>query len=145
MPTPAPICLSIILCDQVIEDKRTHNKSFINCFNQIWTTEVPVFHPLMYIVVSLTECQGPQRLEVEIARDTAEGEHSILRMQGELNAPDPLEVVDLVLEVRGFPVQAFGKHTIRAKSAPEGEILCQRHFTVCRARPGSEGRGPKAE
>ena len=133
MTLPAPICLSIILCDHVIEDVRTHNKSFINTFNQIWTADVPAHHPIMYVVVSLTECHRSQQIEVEFARDTEEGERVLIQMQGEFNTPDPLEVMDLVLEVRNFKVEAFGKHTIKVKAMPEGDIICQRHFTVCKA------------
>ena len=130
MAVPHPICVSIILCDLVIEDKRTHNKSFIGTFNQIWSPHIPAKHDRMFVVVTLTECHGRHELALEFTRDTQDGEVQVLQMQGELNTPDPLTVVDLIFEVRGFPLESSGKHTIKVKAQPGGEILSQRHFTV---------------
>ena len=130
MAKPNPICLSIILCDMVIEDKRTNNKSYINTFNQIWVPRMPYHHPHMCVVISLTECMGRHELAIEFSRDTPEGEERLLELKGELNSPDPLAVVDLNFELRGFRIVGWGKYTIKAKALPDGTILGQRHFTA---------------
>ena len=79
-----PICLSIVLCDQVIEDRRTNKKSYIGVFNDILVERLPAKHPCMYLVVSLTNCLGRREIEITIARDTDLGQDQLMQIRGQL-------------------------------------------------------------
>jgi len=130
MPYGEPIVLSIVLCDQVIEDKRTNKKSLIGVFNDIITGRLPTKHPCMYLVISLTNCLGNNEFEINLTRDTDYGDHPILQMKGRFEAQTPLDVIDLVFELRDVPLTHTGKHTIEILSQPNAHRIAQRFFYV---------------
>lgn len=132
-----PDCLSILLCDMVIEDKRTNKKSLIGTFNDILAATIPASHPCMYLVVSLTNCRHEHDLQIEISRfvpETAEPE-SLLRLNGKVHAKNPLQVIDLVFELHGLPLKGYGCHTIDLTVLPSGERIGQRSFYVRQMPP----------
>lgn len=135
---PPPVCQSIIVCEQVIEDKRTNNKSFVSVFNQLCASSVPFRRDRMVIVASLTECMGTQKFVLEITKDTEDGEAVVMQLEGGFRSKDPLATLDFVFELMGIPFESFGKYTVRLKSLPEETILGQRHFMV--AQIPTEGR-----
>ncbi len=126
-----PDCLSILLCDMVIEDKRTNKKSLIGTFNDILAASIPTSHPCMYLIVSLTNCRHEHDLQIEISRFTPEsGTESLLRLGGKVHAKNPLQVIDLVFELHGLPLKGYGCHTIDLTVLPSGERIGQRSFYV---------------
>ena len=125
-----PICLSIVLCDQVIEDKRTNKKSYIGVFNDILVERLPAKHPCMYLVVSLTNCRGRHEIEITIARDTDLGQDQIMQIRGQIESKNPLDVIDLVFELRATPIKGCGVHTIDVWMQPDARRLAQRCFYV---------------
>jgi len=46
----ASLCLAIIICNEVIEDKRTNNKTLVGLFSRIGTKAVPCVHPRMFVM-----------------------------------------------------------------------------------------------
>ena len=52
------MCVALIICDDVIEDRRTGNKSLIGLFNGIGAGQLPAVHPRMYLVASVTSGSG---------------------------------------------------------------------------------------
>ena len=43
--SPRLICVSLIVCNEVIEDKRSGNKTLVGLFNGIMTPRLPASHP----------------------------------------------------------------------------------------------------
>ena len=140
MPELPVSCLSFILCDQVIEDVRTHKKSLIGTFNDIVVNKTPANHSCMFILLSLTNCRREYNVEIEISKDTDQGGERILVLNGCVKGKNPLDVIDLVFELRGVPLPEIGKYTIEVKVQPEGTRIAQRSFRVrqMRARKGLE-------
>lgn len=128
---PAPRLVALLLCNSVIEDIRTRNKSYIGVFNTIAVEKVPFQMPLLTIVVILTECRGTQEFVVEISYDSDEGqEKKPLQLVGRLDSVDPLGMVELVFELRGFPIEKMGRYTIRVTSKDTGIVIGYRYFQV---------------
>jgi hypothetical protein len=125
-----PICLSIVLCDQVIEDRRTGKKSYIGVFNDILAERLPAKHACMSLVVSLTNCLGRYDVGISIARDTDVGQEQILQIRGQLESKSPMEVIDLVFELRATPLTGPGVHTIDVCIQPDDRRIAQRCFHV---------------
>lgn len=132
-----PLCLGITLCDQVIEDKRTNKKSLIGVFNDILAASLPAKHPCMFLVISLTNCLGKIDTEVTICRDSEYGEDSkpLVGIRGQIEGRNPLDVLDLVVELRDMPLAEAGKYTIEMRCLPDGERVAQRFFQVKQIPP----------
>ena len=128
-----PQCLCLLLCDQVIEDKRTNKKSLIGTFNDILTMQTPVRYPLMSLFLSLTNCLGEHEVTIELYHDNDTGGERVLQLTGKLEGKNPLDVIDMVFELRGAPLPHLGSYTIEARVKPENERIAQRRFYVRQA------------
>ena len=53
-----PTCIAIIICNEVIEDKRTNNKTLVSLFNGISTPSLPAAHPRLFVMASFTSGSG---------------------------------------------------------------------------------------
>lgn len=127
-----PVCVSLILCDQVIEDAHTHNKSLIGTFNMIASREFPALHPRMCVVVSLTNCRKAYRLQLEITKEQEDDDQPILTMDGDVRLDDPNAVLDLVFRLEQFPLPEEGMYRIWLRLLPERRTLAQRCFVAQR-------------
>ena len=126
MSLPSPECLALVLCEQVIEDKRTNNKTLVGLFNQITAANLPLIYPKMTIVVSL--CNGHGKVPVEVRINSLANEELIFKVIGEVAFKDPLDVCDLIFELRQVPFKHEGTYAITVL-ANEKQLL-ERRFIV---------------
>jgi hypothetical protein len=105
----APICVAVIICNDVIEDKRTSNKSLIGLFNAISAPQLPVTHPRMNVIASLTNAGADLPISLHI---TAPSGAEVMKAEGNVPMNDPLAVVDVVFEVNGLPIEELGTYMI---------------------------------
>jgi hypothetical protein len=124
-----PNCVSLIICDTVIEDARTRNKSLISMFNGILAQRVPARHDKMCAFVALTGGRGRHAITLRLCYDKTY-DTDLLSLQGEVDFPaaDPHAVVDLVFEIRGFVFPEFGNYTFEVMH--ESVPLLTRRFSV---------------
>ena len=104
-----PMCVALVICDDVIEDRRTGNKSLIGLFNNISTAQFPALHPRMFLVASLTSGRGAWPFSFRI---TAPSGRELMRMQDTVEFTNPLAVHDLVVEVRSLPIEEEGVYFV---------------------------------
>lgn len=131
-----------MVCDAVIEDSRSRNKSLINMFNGILTPAVPARHDKMCAFVAFSGGRGSVPIALRLCYDP-DYQHDLLRLDGNVEFPKehPHAVVDMVFEIRGFVFPQFGQYTF--------EVICDevpliaRRFTVSQP-PGLSG-GDAAE
>lgn len=121
-----PHCVSIVICDNVIEDKATNNKTLVGLFNQILAHALPTKYHRLFVVASLTDGRGKCPIALRISHLSSSRE--IARVDGEVDFKDPLEVLDLVVELRGLPFFEEGTYVADVVSA--NTILGQRRFAV---------------
>lgn len=126
MSFPKPTCLALILCDYVIEDKLTNNKSLIGLFNRIHAHQLPAVHPRMCVVVSLTNGRGKMPIRLRIA--SLINDEEIFQATGEVTFNDPLAVCDLVFDLRQIPFKTEGAYSITVFY--ENIPLIERRFIV---------------
>lgn len=124
-----PTCLSLILCDSVIEDSRTRNKSLINMFNGILTRDVPVRHDKMCAFAAFTGGRGQVPISLRLCFDK-DYDTDMLRLGGKVLFPTdtPHSVVDMVFEIRGFRFPHFGNYTFELFGGDS--LLMTRRFNV---------------
>jgi len=133
-----PICLSVVLCDQLIEDRRTNKKSLIGVFNEIVVGRFPAKHGCVFLLVTLTNCLGNHEIQIEFSRDLEYDVESIMQIRGQIQGRNPMDIIDLVFELRGLPLPQPGKYQIDVLSAKDGSRLAQRYFYVRQLPPGAQ-------
>lgn len=132
-----PTLVSLLICDQVIDDKFTHKKSVIGLFNRVLVPSVPATVHRLVVLASLTEITGRTPLELRLVRDA---DNAVLfRTQGRVEAPNPLATVDLVFNMQGIRIEEAGQYAFELLSS--GEILGRRRFQVM-VRPPQPGGPP---
>ncbi len=121
-----PICVSIVICNEIIEDKRTSNKTLVSLFNSIGVASLPATHPRLFLMASLTNLREELPLSVSIKSHSGQ---EILRVNGAATSGgDPLAVVDLVVEVLGLSIQEEGVHFVDVLAGDM--LLGSRRFSV---------------
>ncbi len=76
---PKPKYLAMLLCDYLIMDAETRNKSLIGIFNTINAAKFPVRHDRMHVFVALTDGHGVYSASLKVKN--ARGEE-ILSLDG---------------------------------------------------------------
>jgi hypothetical protein len=104
-----PICVALIICNEVIEDRRSGNKTLVGLFNGIMTGQLPVAHPRMFLFASLTSGTGEWSFSFVI---TAPSGKEVFRMADTAHFADPLAGHDLVVELRNLPLEEAGEHFV---------------------------------
>lgn len=124
----APICVAIVICNEVIEDKRTSNKTLINLFNGINVSALPALHPRLCLLASLTNLQTDQPVGFSI---TGPSGAELMKMEGTVSSGgDPLAVFDLVVEMLALTLAEEGVHSVNILSADT--VIGSRRFSVIR-------------
>lgn len=120
-----PICVALVVCNEVIEDKRSGNKTLVGLFNGILTSSLPAVHPCMYLMASLTSGTGEWAFAFRIMAPSGS---EVMRMQDTVRLADPLLAHDLVVEVRNLPLEEAGVYFVDLLLA--GQPILSRRFTV---------------
>ena len=122
-----PDVLALLLCEGVVEDSRTKNKSILNTFNRITSPNYPVRQDRLCIFVSMTNLRGEGEIDVRIASaDKVPGEGILIGMKGKVISKNPLDVVELGIDMRGLRIPKAGQYVIEVLM--DGELLKQRRF-----------------
>ncbi|MDR3707643.1 MAG: hypothetical protein P4L33_05045 [Capsulimonadaceae bacterium] len=125
----SPLCVLLAICNDVIEDKTTNNKTLVNLFNGITAQSVPARHPKMCLVASITNIRSKVPVRFSVLGPSGS---EVLSANGEANGNNPLEVLDIVVQLLGFPLPEFGEYRIELTSGDK--YLMSRKFTVMQAQ-----------
>ncbi len=120
-----PICVAILICNEIIEDKATNNKTLVSLFNAIQAPTLPTQHPRMFIMASFTSGLG--RFPVSF-RITSPSGRELICLNGEADFTDPLMTYDFVVEVRSLLLHEEGVYVVDVIVG--GEPLAARRFSV---------------
>ncbi len=137
-PVAAPTLVSLLICDQVIDDKLSNKKSAIGIFNMILVPKLPTSIHQMAILASVTEISGRAEMELRLMRDF--DNEVLFSGRGAVEAPDPLAVVDLLFAMHGIKIPEEGQFAFELLS--DGELLGRRRFQVQLRPPGQQHMGP---
>ena len=107
----APTCLAIILCECVVEDIRTRNKCILNTFNNITSKIFPLTIARLTVFATLTSGRGIMPMKVTLLKDGAES--PMLDLKGELNFGNPLNVVDMIMDMRNIVFPSAGWYSVQ--------------------------------
>ena len=125
--------MAIVICNEIIEDKRSNNKTLVGLFNGIRTQQLPSAHPRMFVMASFTSGLGRWPVKFRIV-DPSNNE--IVRMEGEENFENLLEVRDLVFELLGLPLSEEGTYVVDVIVG--GTPVAERRFAVQLVKEGQQ-------
>lgn len=127
-----PRCIAILLCNEIIEDKQTNNKTLVSLFNMIACPQIPAVHPRLCVFTSFAHGRGKWPVQVSFSSPSGK---EIFRMQGDLEFNPEHDYQDVVLEVRGIGLNEAGKYRIDV--LVDGRVDAERIFSVHAMNPGS--------
>jgi hypothetical protein len=134
-----PILVSLLICDQVIDDRMTNKKSAIGLFNTIFATSFPSRLQQVSVMATLTEIGRATPLELRLVRDS--DNEVLMNTQGSVQAPSPLAMVDLVFSLHGARLDGPGQYAFELLS--DEQILGRRRFqAVHRPQPNPDREQP---
>ncbi len=123
---PSPIPLGMVICDTIIEDKKTGKKSLIGMFSNVSTLQVPCPLNRFGVYISMTEGIGDYSCSLKCVR--AVDNLMIGETRGSLKFEDRAHIVEIVLEITGLTVPEYGEY--RLEFYCEEDLLISRKFTV---------------
>lgn len=119
-PVPSP--LAMIVCDAVIDDRRTAKKSIIGMFNNIHTSKVPAIHPKLNVFLALTEGHGDYNCLLQCVSE--DGGKRVFHMEGPIRFQNPHQIVDFNFEIAGIIFPNYGEYRF--------EFLCEGKLVIAR-------------
>jgi len=126
-----PSVVSLVLCDQVIDDRLSDKKSAIGIFNTVLVPQFPAVINQMAILASVTEISGRADVELRLVRDS---DNAVLFSgHGPVEAPNPLAVVDLLFAIHGVRIPEPGQYAYEIVC--QQAILARRRFQVLSRPP----------
>ncbi len=131
-PGAVPTVVSLLICDTVIDDRLSNKKSAIGIFNTILVPRVPAVINQMAILASVTEINGRAELELRLVRDA--DDVTLFSGKGQVEAPNPLAVVDLLFAMQGVHIPQEGQYAFEILS--HEALLGRRRFQVLLRPPG---------
>ncbi len=114
-----------MICNDVIEDKRTSNKSLIGIFNAVSVSQVPATHHRLNVLASITNAAS--EIPIELVMRSPSG-RDVMRVQGAVPGTDPLAVIDVIFELAGVPLDELGTYNVDIMSG--ASYLGGRRFQV---------------
>lgn len=123
---PLPVPLGMLVCDSIIEDRRTGKKSLIGLFSTVTTPQMPCVLAHFGVFITMTEGIGEYscRLLCSYAADDA----VLGETNGNVRFNDRREVVEIALDVRGLSLARYGEY--RFDFYCGGGLLISRMITV---------------
>lgn len=121
-----PTLVSLLICDQVIDDRLTGKKSAIGLFNTVLVPSVPTRIHQLTILAAVTEITARTPLELRLVRDADTA--VLMATQGFVDAPNPLATVDLIFSMQGVAIPTAGQFAFELLAS--GEPLGRRRFQV---------------
>ncbi len=112
-----PSIVSLIICDQILDDRLSNKKSAIGLFNTIIVSAVPVRVPPLCVMAAVTSIHGKTNLELRLVRD-ADNE-VMLSTSGEIEAGSPLATVDLIFTLQNIQFPTAGQYAFELWSGNE--------------------------
>lgn len=132
MQPPKPELKAIIVCDNIIVDKRSNKKSLIGLFDRIYIHRFPTTYRPVYVYVAFSDASGDYRFHLEFYSLT---ENKLLVKSspvGPIHYPDRFKLNDIIMELPPLPFPGEGDYEMRVFA--NDQILGQRTINVVQRR-----------
>ena len=131
--TERPIGIALLICDRVITDAVTHEKTLVSTFNQILAKAFPCVHPRVTLFVAVTNGRGSTEAEIRCVNESDEST-AVFGMKGTIPFPDPNHVVEMSFQFNNVTFPKPGLHSVEFLC--DGELVLQSRFQVTILKSG---------
>jgi len=135
MSKEIPIGVALMLCDRVITDAVTQEKTLVATFSQLHSVSFPCMHPRLTVFVAITNGRGTIDTEVRCINET-EQNSVVFAMKGAIQFNNPNDVVEMGFQFNNLVFQKPGLHSIQFLC--EGELILQRRFQLSIFKPPTQ-------
>ncbi len=108
---PPPYALAMIVCDAVYKDPATGKASLLGIFSILNAREFPAVAPQLAVFVTLTDGRG--KVPIRLILVHADDEEVVFEAQGEVEFPDPLAVVEIVMSLGNCTFPRAGEYRLQ--------------------------------
>lgn len=115
---------AIIICERVITDADTQNKTLVSTFNKVTAKHFPCKHDRLAVYVALTDSSGTKHVELRFKNEARE--QPLLKLSGDVLFPHPNAVVELIFEIRNILLPQPGMFTFEIFA--DGEYIFDVRF-----------------
>lgn len=122
-----PVCVAMVICHDVIEDKRSGNKTVVNIFNAVGANQLPATQQRLTVMATITNNRADTPLQL-IVRTPSGAEE--VNASGTLPPTQGDDAVDVLFELHGMQIKEYGSYQVELTSA--GERLAMRKFRCLR-------------
>ena len=124
-----PLGVAIIVCERVITEEGTGNKSLISIFNEIHAPTFPCQHERLCVYLALTNGTGKQHIELRLkCLSDKIGEEPLMKLVGDIVFPDPNAVVELIFDLRRVVFLRAGSYAFEVHA--DNQFVFEGRFTV---------------
>jgi hypothetical protein len=120
-----PLSLALMICERVIVEEATKNKSLMSTFNQINAKAFPAVHPSMTVFVSVTNGNGSYPIELRISDPQ---DNKLLSVKGQIQFQNPTSVVEIGFALQGLIFKEPGSYSIEFYC--DDELISERRLLV---------------
>jgi hypothetical protein len=121
-----PMGLVILICDTLIEDKKTKKKSLIGLFNSLKAISFPVCHPEIHVFVGLTAGNGKYNCQLNCINES--NGKVIAETEGPIEFISPNDVIELDFCFHNLIFPEEGNYSFEFLC--EAEMIFHRRFIV---------------
>lgn len=132
---PAPLSLAMVICDAVYRDPATGKMTILGTFTALHAREFPLVVPQITVYLALTDARGKVPLKFLLI-DADEDRDPVYRQELEVDFPDPIAVMDLVLMLGGVVFPLPGEYRLQLHA--DGEFVIERRIVVVDLTPKQE-------
>jgi hypothetical protein len=122
-----PICLAMVICDVIHTDPATGKRTLLGTFSSLVSPDFPMPVHAIGVYLLLTECRGKFNITLQIV-DVNDEREPVVRVESELEAPDPLTVLDIDVRLGGFQIPMPGEYRVQLYA--DGAIVIERRLMV---------------
>jgi Family of unknown function (DUF6941) len=101
-----PICTSVLVCEQIYQDRATGKLALIGVFNRLVAESFP-HQETFSVFFSLTNGRGQVDIRLQIEQDDGE---PIVTIEGQHNIPSPLTILDHGVQLQKSTFKKAGRH-----------------------------------
>lgn len=131
-----PICTSVLVCEQIYQDRATGKLALIGVFNRIGAEQFP-HQESISVFFSLTNGRGAVDVTLQIEQDDSE---VLVKIQGRHTIPGPLTILDHGVQLKKATFKKAGRHWATVWCG--GELLNRRPFDVVQMNTPSGSTPP---
>jgi hypothetical protein len=128
---PRPLPLAMVICDIIIEDKKTGKKSLIGIFDNIHAKSAPCVHPRLNVFISLTEGNGDYNAKLRCVY--IDEDKQIAEIRGPIIFNNPLQIIEFNFEICGIKLPQYGNY--RFDFYCNEELIISRKFNLLPITP----------